>query len=314
MRVWVAYYSQAGDAAAVARAVSEPFQAAGHEVVIERIRVVEDYPFPWRSLFRFFSVLPESLLGPPPPVYPIALDLRTPLDLVILVYQVWFLSPSLPVQGFLASPSAEVLGGRELLTVSVSRNMWVSGFQRMKRWIRECGAVHLDHISVTHQGPPWATFVTEPRAALSGRRDPFWFFPAAGVGEAALEHVRCLGALACERWSQRLAADRAPLLAGVEAAHIHPRYLLPECVGWYLFMAWAHLLKRLGRPGSAARNVGIVGFIPFLVVAIAVGIPLLWLGALVLRPVVRPAMEAYARKIAAPAGAAMTPSGRSPCD
>jgi hypothetical protein len=304
MQVWVLYYSQTGDSAAVANAIAEPFRVAGHDVCLEPIRLAADYPYPWRSLLRFFSVLPECLLGPPPKVEPVEAELAGPVDLMILVYQVWFLSPSLPVQGFLASPVADRLRNQPVITVSVSRNMWLSASEAMKRRLAELGAVQLDNIAVTHQGPPWATFITTPRALLLGRRDAFWFFPPAGIAEAALERVRRLGRQACERWSNRPPDDRTPLLRGAGAVEINGRYLIPECLGWYLFTGWAYVLKVLGRLGRMPRALGTVAFIGWLVIAIPVGIPLVGLGTLVAWPFIRHRVAAYRTQLAAPSGEA----------
>lgn len=302
MRVWVLYYSQTGDSAAVAKAIAEPFRAAGHDVCLERIRVAVDYPYPWRSPLRFFSVLPECLLGPPPAVEPVGEALVEPVDLTILVYQVWFLSPSLPVQGFLASPAAQRLRNRPVMTVSVSRNMWLSASETMKRRLAELGAVQIDNVSVTHQGPPWATFITTPRALLLGRRDAFWFFPPAGIADATLERVRRLGQAACGRWSNRPPDDRSPLLQGVGAVEINGQYLIPECLGWYLFTGWAYTLKGLGRLGRNPRAIGTMAFIGWLVIAIPVGIPLVGLATLAMWPLIRRWVAAYRARLAAPSG------------
>lgn len=302
MRVWVIYYSQTGDSAAVAREFAEPFRAAGHDVLIEPIRLAADYPYPWRSPLRFFSVLPECLLGPPPEIEPLTASADFVADLIILVYQAWFLSPSLPVQGLLASLSAERLRDHSVITVTVSRQMWLSASERMKRLLQHVGARHRDNVSVVHQGAPWATFVTAPRSLLFGQREPFWIFPAAGLSAAALDRVRRLGVTACERWSQRRIEDGRPLLTGAGAVDVNQRYLIPECLGWYLFMAWAYLLKGMGRFGRIPRALGTLGFIGFLVSAVVVGIPLVWLVSTLAWPILRSRVRAYAEVLAAPSG------------
>src|SRR5262249_3502731 len=146
-------------------------------------------------------------------------------DLILLVYPVWFLSPALPVQGFLASPAAHVLHGRPVVTVSVSRNMWQSASERMKRLLKGAGAVQIDNVAVTHQGPPWATFITAPRALLWGKTEPFWgIFPAAGLGDAEMKRVRCIATALSGQWENRT-VDTEPLLRDVEAAPINYRYM-----------------------------------------------------------------------------------------
>jgi hypothetical protein len=303
MRSLLIYYSQSGDAARVAEALRESLQSADVEMVVECIRPIPEYPFPWRNLFRFFDVLPECHLGPSPAIQPPAFNPDDNYDLVLLVYQVWFLMPSLPIQGFLASPTAKVLSGRKVITVSVSRNMWQSASEAMKKRLRPIGAVHLDNIVVTHQGPPWATFVTAPRFLLFGKKNPFWgIFPAAGLSEVELDRVRRLGAAIREH------CDRLPrsesLLRGLDAVVLNRRYLLPELVGWYLFRGWAHLLKGLGKAGRAVRFAGVGLFMLFLVTVVVVGIPLLFLVSLLLYPFVRRMTRSYAERLAEPSGTA----------
>jgi hypothetical protein len=303
MRFLLISYSQSGDAARVAEALRESLHAPGVEIVPECIRPVPDYPFPWKSLFRFFNVLPECHLGPPSTIEQPVFNPDDNYDLILLIYQVWFLTPSLPIQGFLASPAARVLSGRKVITVSVSRNMWQSASEAMKKRLRQLGALHLDNIVVTHQGPPWATFVTAPRFLLFGKKDPFWgIFPPAGLSEVELERVQRLGTAIRER-SDRLQESQS-LLRGLGAVELNRRYLLPELIGWYLFRGWAYFLKGLGKVGRVVRLAGIGLFMLCLVTAVVLGIPLLFLLSLLLYPVVRRMSQSYAERLAEPSGTA----------
>lgn len=310
MRILLLYYSQSGDAARVADALAGALQAPGVDVDRESIRPVVPYPFPWRNLFRFFNVLPECQLGPPPAIHEPAFDDGCAYDLIVLVYQVWFLAPSLPVQGFLASPAARVLSGRKVLTVSVSRNMWQSASETMKARLRNLGAVHIDNIVVTHQGPPWATFVTAPRLLLFGKRDPFWkVFPPAGLSDAELQRVQRLGEAVRDQLDRLCQPQPQSLLRGLGAVEINRRYLLPELIGWQLFRAWAYLLSGLGRLGWMARYMGVALFMLFLVMLVTVVMPVLIVVAAFLYPLVRMATGAYAERLAEPSGTAQPDAG-----
>jgi hypothetical protein len=76
-----------------------------------------------------------------------------------------------------------------------------------------------------------------------------------------------------------------------------------------LFTGWAHVLKGLGRLGRIPRALGLVAFMGFLVLAVAVGIPLVWLGTLAAWPVLRSRVRAYAEVLAAPSGVIAAPTG-----
>ena len=162
-RILVVYYSQSGDAAAAVEAFVKPLRDAGAAVTMEQIRPTVEYPFPWKSFGRFFDVFPECVLGRPPAIHPLSLDPDDRFDLVILAYQIWFLAPSLPAQGFLQSPYAKVLEDTKVITICVNRKMWHSGSETTKAALRRLGALHPDSVVVTYRGPPWTTFVTVVR-------------------------------------------------------------------------------------------------------------------------------------------------------
>ncbi len=106
-RILLLFYSQSGEADRVATIFRAELEAAGHSVTAEMLRPEADYPYPWRSIRRFFDVMPETQLGLPPPIRPPAFDPAAGYDLIILVCPVWFLSPALPIQGFFRTPQAQ---------------------------------------------------------------------------------------------------------------------------------------------------------------------------------------------------------------
>src|SRR5665648_426545 len=105
-RVLVLYYSQSGEVADIASLFTTELSRTGVEVTIERLDPETAYPYPWRSIRRFFDAMPESVLGLPPPIRLPGYDPTSRFRLVVLVYPVWFLSPALPVQAFFRLPHA----------------------------------------------------------------------------------------------------------------------------------------------------------------------------------------------------------------
>ncbi|MDZ4688783.1 MAG: hypothetical protein SH850_27225 [Planctomycetaceae bacterium] len=301
-RVLAICYSQSGDAARCSEAFLAPLTAAGATVDVATLRPVPPYPFPWKSVRRFFDVMPDCVRGIAPAIEEPSFDADAPYDLVVVFYQVWFLAPSLPLVGFFNHPKSRVLAGRPTITVVVCRNMWMVAAAKVHRRLAELGARHLDNLVVTHQGPIWATFITTPRYLLFGRRDRLWnIFPEPGVGETELGRVRGFGEHLAGRLDQ-LAPDRTePFFTGLQATRIEEKYILPELIGSRLFQCWAYLITAMGRIGGGwLRAVGVYLFVLTLVCGIVVGIPVLFVFRLLLYPLFRPVLRSYKESMEAP--------------
>ena len=273
-RILVLYYSQTGDVRRMAESFVQPLSAAGAAVIWEEIRPTVEYPSPWRNVHRFFNVMPECVLGLPPPIQPPQFAADDRFDLIVLAYQVWFLSPSLPVQGLFRTAAARVFRGRKVITISVSRNMWHRASLEMKRLLEEAGGEHIDGVVATHQGPPWATFLTTTRA-VDGEARPFvGDLPArraGGGGRGADGRAGGRRRAAAGRLGGPRGPGPAPRFGGrgseppLRDAGARGRSLLS-------FLGSPH--PQLRPPGPPLRSVGIFLFIHFLLLMIVAGIPL----------------------------------------
>jgi hypothetical protein len=274
-RILVLYYSQSGDVAKAAAALLAPLEELGAQVVWRRIEPATPYPFPWRSIDRFFDVMPECVIGEAPAIQPLDLAPEDRFDLVVLAWQVWFLSPSLPVQGFFRSPAARVLKDAPVVTLSVSRNMRHLAGRRLRRLLHKVGAIHVGEVAVTHQGSPLATLLSTPRALLTGRRDRMWgVLPSAGVARQSHQRLEQIGRLLAAA-AIRTPASLAPgLLDDFDAAPVNTRYLLSELSAWPSFFIWARIIRRLGRLGRLWRTAGVYAFAVWLILCILVFVPL----------------------------------------
>jgi hypothetical protein len=301
-RIIIIYYSQSGEVAQVAKLFATQLELPGAELTFAAIRPKADYPYPWRSVGRFFDVMPECVLGRPPQIHVPQFDPVTRFDLVVIAYPVWFLSPALPIQGFFESSHAAVLRDAEVITISVSRAMWQQASVAIKRLLAAAGAVHCDNIVVTHQGSSLLTLISTPRALLFGRRDRLLgVFPHVGVSENDLTRVSALGAVVARRLSTgRLTG--ASLLRGKPAVRVNRWLVVPELLAWYCFYAWAVMIPLLGRVHSRLRVLGVYGFTLFLVGLILLGLPLAALGTWVAYPAIRHRLNRYISSLAAPTG------------
>ena len=115
-------YSQSGQLTDVAHSVIAPLQADPEiEVTVETLRPKTPFPFPW-PFFQFFDTFPSCVYMDGCELEPLKADPNKQYDLVILAYQVWFLSPSLPVTGFLKGAEGQrLLKGKSVVTLIACR-------------------------------------------------------------------------------------------------------------------------------------------------------------------------------------------------
>lgn len=303
-RVLVLWYSQTGDVHRMAESFVEPLQSEDVELVWQELQPTVEYPSPWRNIHRFFNVMPECVLGLPPPIAEPTFDPDDKFDLIVLAYQAWFLSPSPPIQAFFETQHARVLRGCKVITISVSRNMWHRALVKMKRLLAQAEAIHIDNVIVTHQGPPWATFVTTTRTLFTGKRDRLWgVFPPAGIPDEEQDRMRSLGAAVANQLDALDDPTGRPLLRGLGAVKVNRRYVIPELVASRFFPFWAHVIRLFGRIGSPFRHVGIFLFIHFLLLSIILGIPLTIITLPFVYPFVRKSMAAYVSRLQEPSEA-----------
>src|SRR5258708_953571 len=133
------------------------------------------------------------------------------------------------------------------------RNMWLVAQETVKRLIQEAGGRLLDNVAFTDQGGTLATFVTTPRWLLTGRRNPFWGLPAAGVAEQEIAKADRFGlALLAALRADRESED-GPMLAGLGAAGAARHLIFSERAARRAFSVWSRLIRLCGAPGSIAR-------------------------------------------------------------
>ncbi|MEO8668025.1 MAG: hypothetical protein ABI399_05870 [Bauldia sp.] len=298
----VLYYSQSGETIRVAKLFADELAAAGAVVELVGIQPKTAYPYPWKSIIRFFDAMPDAVLGMPIEISPLLIDPSTRFDLVVLAYPVWFLSPATPIQAFFRSRYAGVLSETDVLTISVSRAMWQRASVAMVGLLAKAGARHCDNVAVTHQGSPLTTLISTPRALLFGKSDRLLgVFPSAGVAGEDLTRVKRLASVA----ARRLIAGRAPgapLLSGEDAVSVKRWLAVPELLAWYCFYGSAVTIRALGKVHRGLRVAGVLAFAIFLVILIVLGLPMAVLATFLATPFINSRLNAYIARLAGPTG------------
>jgi hypothetical protein len=301
-RVLVVYYSQTGQLGAVVRSLAAPLASSRDvELRVIELRPQAPHPFPW-PLSRFFDAFPECIYLDPPPIEPLEVGPNEQFDLVILAYQVWFLSPSLPITAFLKSDAARrLLAGKPVVTLIACRNMWLMAQEQMKNLLSAIGARLIDNIVLTDRGG-LSTFITTPRWLLTGRRSGFWGMPPAGVTEGDIAASARFGRALAAALARNEERSGKPLLTGLKAVEVDVRLIASERLGYRSFRVWARLLRAVGKPGSARRRPVLAIYVIFLVCVILIVVPITVLLKALLRPLLAPQLQRQKAYFEQPSG------------
>ncbi|UZD40272.1 dialkylrecorsinol condensing enzyme DarA [Capnocytophaga ochracea] len=270
-RVLVVYYTQSGQLKEIIDSVLSSLT----EVTIDFLPIdtAEPFPFPWTDE-AFFGAFPESYLQIPQPLKPFQLA-HTNYDLVILGYQVWYLSPSIPFNSFLQSEAGkQLLQGKPVITISGTRNMWVMAHQKVKKLLTNCGAHLVGNIALTDRHHNHISVITIVQWLFSGDKNKRYLgvFPKAGVADKDIQGASVYGTLI----APHLQTDDYTGLQQEIVAHggVHyKRFLLSaEKKGNRLFGIWAKMIY-----GSKKRKFLLKCFRIYLYIAIWVLMPIVWL-------------------------------------
>ena len=158
-KILVIYYTQSGQLEDILNNFTAPLVKAGHIVEKVRVHVAKDYPFPWNGK-AFFSVMPDCVLSVPTTLKPFQLK-ENKYDLIILGYQAWFLSPSIPVNSILQDPSVKaVLKDTAVVTITGARNMWISAMERIKKTLKNSEAKLVGSVALYDKHHNFISFIT----------------------------------------------------------------------------------------------------------------------------------------------------------
>ena len=301
-KVLVLYYSQSGQMKRMVDSVTAPLkESAEVKVDYRKIEPVNKYPYPW-PFYPFFDAFPEAIYMNGCEVKEIE-DLEEDYDLIILGYTVWFLSPSIPVTGFMKSAQAkQIFKDKPVVTLIACRDMWVMAQEKMKQLLEDVGATLIDNVVLTDQGGPIYAFITTPRWLLTGKKDPFWGFPAAGVSEKDMRESSRFGKRLLEGLLRDEEKQKEPMLKNMGAVTVNGKLVGTEKIATRSFMVWGKLIQAAGAPGSFARKIVITIYAIFLAILVLTIVPLNILIRKLIYPFRKEAIEERVKYYEKPSG------------
>ena len=279
-KVLAIYYTQSGQMGDIINSFTAPISAAGASVEKVLIKPVNEYTFPWKGN-HFFSVMPDCVLSVPTALQPFDLKEKA-YDLIILGYQPWFLSPSIPSNSLLNHPDFKaVLKDTPVITISAGRNMWLNAYDRIRRSLKDAGAILVGNIALVDKHLNPISFITIFYWMLTGKKEKYLnVFPKPGVSEEDISNTRIFGTtvakyLAGNEWEglqQELLEQKAVVVK-------YPLMFI-EGKAKFIFAAWAKFIAK--RKNKAPW---ISAFKYYLFVALFLGAPvLLTLDAIFVKP------------------------------
>lgn len=269
-KILVIYYTQSGQLEDILDNFTSPLIAAGNTVEKVRVYVAKDYTFPWTGT-SFFAVMPDCVLGVPTELKPFQLK-ENKYDLVILGYQAWFLSPSIPVNSILNTPVVQaVMKDAPVITITGARNMWISAMERIKRILKNSGAKLVGSIALVDKHHNFISFITIFYWMFKGKKERLLnIFPKPGVAEADIENTKNYGAtvqkfLNADNWD-----GLQDELEAQKAIVVKYNLMFIESKASKIFAIWANIIAK-----KKKKTAWLVAFKYYLLIALFIAAPII---------------------------------------
>ena len=279
-KVLAIYYTQSGQMGDIISSFTAPIADAG--AIVEKIQVkpVSEYKFPWKGN-HFFSVMPDCVLSVPTTLQPFELKEKS-YDLVILGYQPWFLSPSIPSNSIINSPEFKaVLNDIPVITISAGRNMWLNAYDRIRKSLKDIGGKLVGNVALVDKHSNPISFITIFYWMLTGKKERYLnIFPKPGVSDEDIKNTSVFGEIVAKHLETGEWGNLQQELLDKKAVVVKYPLMFIEGKAKFIFAAWAKFIAKRKKKG-----LWISAFKYYLFVALFLGAPvLLILDAIFVRP------------------------------
>lgn len=241
----VFYYTQTGQLKNIVNSIVTPLQE-GVDVVWKQIFSIPPFQFPW-STKNFFQAFPESRMGIPLEIEPIDLSDVQDADAVLLAYQPWFLSPSIPISTFLQqSYIQQFLNGKSVILVAGTRNMWIQSQKIIMKLLSDAGATTVGNIVLRDKTSNLVSVLTIVRWLIRGKKEASRFLPAAGVSDSDIAASARFAPALMEAIQTGNYTNLQAKLYQLKAVEYLPFIAFIERNGHRLFGIWASFILKKG--------------------------------------------------------------------
>jgi hypothetical protein len=268
-KVLVVYYTQTGQLREIVNSVTAPLKADSEiSLSFEELKPKPPFPFPWTS-DEFFQAMPESVKGIPCELEPLTVSEQEHFDLILIAWQPWYLSPSIPVNAFLQHETArKFLNNKPVVTVIGSRNMWVMAQERVKQYIQQANGHLVGNIMLYDKAPNLLSVFSVIRWMFHGKKDRFMrIIPPAGISQKDITGASRFGEIIQEALRKNNFENLRERLAASGAVDVKPGMVMMEKRAIIFFRFWAGFILKKGPYGAKSR-VGRVRLFKYYLLAV----------------------------------------------
>jgi len=208
------------------------------------------FPFPWTNDV-FFDIMPDTVLETPFDLEPYNLKYEK-YDLIILAYQPWFLSPSLPVTALLKDEKFKSLvQDTPIITLIGSRNMWLNAQESIKKLILEANGKLVGNVPLIDKNPNLLSVISILHWMQTGKKTKKWgIFPKPGVSDEDILGIKRFGTELNDSFAKNDFSNYQAKVAEQGGVIIPTNILFIEGKAKRIFLIWANIIQRKTASGG----------------------------------------------------------------
>ena len=294
MKILAINYSQSGQL----DEIIENFIAPLTEFTVDRVKFTtsKKFNFPW-TVPTFFDTMPECVKEIPTSINESDYQFDK-YDLILLGYQPWFLSPSIPTTSLLKNEKFKtLLNGTPVITIIGARNMWLNSQDAVVRMIENANGKLIGNLPLIDKSDNVLSAASILHWMLTGKKERKWgIFPMPGVSQEDIEGSANFGRLLNDSVLNNNLNGYQNQLVQANAVSISTNILFIEGRAKIFFNAWAGLILKKEAQGKK-RSFWVSFFKYYLIVALFVLSPfVLLIYNLLVRPFTAKSIKAKKEK------------------
>ena len=190
-KILAIYYSQSGQLDEIMKNFISEIKDCDIDLI--RFRPKNDFPFPWSSDV-FFDAMPDCVNEIPVELEKINYK-YSKYDLILLGYQPWYLSPSIPVSSLLVDMDFRLhASDSPVITIIGSRNMWINSQKNVSDKLAEINSKIIGNIPLIDRNQNQISAITILHWMTTGlKTKKNRFLPKPGISEEDIRNASEFG-------------------------------------------------------------------------------------------------------------------------